>query len=222
MKLIQKSIVVGLLSGVCATAATAQSSLETYVRPNETAQRLDIGWRADNGGNLEMYSKTAAGREGQFKFIYGGGEDLGSVTFTHFNGSAPGSAGRFVDKVTIDVDGTISTLGDIYTRGTVNATSIVVADAATLFPDYVFEDDYALMPIEEMKAFIKSNGHLPGLPTAEQVAANGFDLGQTSLKTLEKVEELALYVIQLKEENDGLRAEIDQIKNASSINPTRQ
>ncbi len=67
------------------------------------------------------------------------------------------------------------------------------------FPDYVFEDDYALMPIDELKAYIEENGHLPGAPAAEEVIAENLKLKEMNLLLMEKVEELTLYMIQLNE-----------------------
>jgi hypothetical protein len=61
--------------------------------------------------------------------------------------------------------------------------------------DYVFEDDYELMPLDSLDAFVKKNKHLPGMPTETEVMENGIDLGEMNAKLLEKVEELSLYVI---------------------------
>ena len=80
-------------------------------------------------------------------------------------------------------------------------------------PDYVFRPDYELMPLQELKAFVSENRHLPNIPTAEEVKENGLDLTGLSIRLLEKVEELTLYTIsqqeqidQLIEENRALRS----------------
>jgi hypothetical protein len=74
--------------------------------------------------------------------------------------------------------------------------------------DYVFESDYELMPLSEVEAFIAQNGHLPGLPSAAQVAEQGVDVGETQAKLLEKIEELTLHLIRLEKENEVLKAEM--------------
>jgi len=56
--------------------------------------------------------------------------------------------------------------------------------------DYVFDEDYELMPIEELAAYIKEHKHLPGVPSAEEVVENGIDLGEMNKILLEKIEEL--------------------------------
>lgn len=74
------------------------------------------------------------------------------------------------------------------------------------FPDYVFEEDYELMSIDELDRYINENGHLPGIPSAEEIERDGIGVGALQTKLLEKVEELTLYVIELQKENRELRA----------------
>lgn len=83
------------------------------------------------------------------------------------------------------------------------------AKAAHVYPawaDYVFESDYKLMPLSEVAAFIAANGHLPGVPSAGEVAKEGIDLGEMQAKSLEKIEELTLYLLELKAENEKIIA----------------
>lgn len=64
--------------------------------------------------------------------------------------------------------------------------------------DHVFEEDYKLLSIEELEEYVKVNKHLPNVPSEKEVLENGIDLGQTDAILLEKIEELALYIIQLE------------------------
>ena len=66
------------------------------------------------------------------------------------------------------------------------------------WPDYVFAKDYNLLPLSEVEQFITENQHLPGVPSAAEVEANGVNLGKMNNILLEKVEELTLYIIQLE------------------------
>ena len=88
------------------------------------------------------------------------------------------------------------------------------------WPDYVFADDYNLKSIEEYEASIKANKHLPGIPAAKEVEADGIMVGDMQKRQMEKIEELALYVIQLNNrlkevelENQNLKSEIEDLKN---------
>ena len=72
--------------------------------------------------------------------------------------------------------------------------------------DYVFEERYNLMDIATLNKYIVKNKHLPGIQSANEIKENGgFELGQMTVKLLEKIEELTLYVIQLKKEIDEIK-----------------
>jgi hypothetical protein len=64
--------------------------------------------------------------------------------------------------------------------------------------DYVFDDDYPLMPLSQVEAFIMENRHLPGIPSEKEVMASGFNIAEMNAMLLQKIEELTLYVIELE------------------------
>lgn len=74
------------------------------------------------------------------------------------------------------------------------------------WPDYVFNKGYNLRSIYDLDHFIMTNKHLPGIPKAEEVA-KGLSIGEMQKLQMEKIEELTLYIIQLKKEIDQMRAE---------------
>jgi len=78
--------------------------------------------------------------------------------------------------------------------------------------DYVFEEDYDLNTVEEVKDFIEENGHLPNVPSAEEVVKNGVDMVEMDATLLRQIEELWLHVIELKKENEALKEEINELK----------
>jgi hypothetical protein len=79
-------------------------------------------------------------------------------------------------------------------KGGVLAEEVTVELAAN-WPDYVFADDYDLPTLADVRAHIEQHGHLPEVPSAETVAANGVQLGATQAVLLKKIEELTLYAI---------------------------
>jgi len=89
----------------------------------------------------------------------------------------------------------------LYVEGGIR-TERVKVDVANLngWADYVFEEDYVLMPIEELEAFIKEHKHLPGVPSAEEDVKNGIDLAEMNKILLEKIEELTLRVIEIEKQ----------------------
>jgi len=97
--------------------------------------------------------------------------------------------------------------------GKIHAEEIIV-DLNVLQPDFVFEKDYKLPPLEQVEQYIKAKKHLPGIPSAREVTANGVSLGDMQTRLLQKIEELTLYVIDMKKENDLLKQEVASIKAA--------
>lgn len=67
------------------------------------------------------------------------------------------------------------------------------------WPDYVFDKSYDLMPLDELANHIKTKNHLPGIPSAAEVAEEGVEIGEMQRKMMEKIEELTLYMLQQQE-----------------------
>lgn len=90
-------------------------------------------------------------------------------------------------------------------EGTIAARRVKVTQAAT-WPDYVFEEHYALPSLQKTEAFIRENKHLPEVPSAKEVAENGQDLGDMNAILLKKVEELTLHLISMQKEIAEVKA----------------
>ncbi len=67
---------------------------------------------------------------------------------------------------------------------------------ALAWADYVFHANYRLRPLSEVEEYIKAHGHLPEVPSGEEVSKNGIDLADNQATLLKKIEELTLYVIE--------------------------
>jgi hypothetical protein len=78
--------------------------------------------------------------------------------------------------------------------------SIYVSTSAAVWADYVFENDYKLMPLSELEAYYKTNKHLPEIPSASDVAKEQIDVAKMETLLLKKIEELTLYIVQLEKE----------------------
>jgi hypothetical protein len=95
--------------------------------------------------------------------------------------------GDAVSEMLLDVNGNLTIAGSLTTAG-------------DFYPDYVFGDDYPLMPLSELAAYIDRNGHLPRVPTSDEVSRRGgVNMSELQLLLLEKVEELTLYTLQQQE-----------------------
>ena len=78
--------------------------------------------------------------------------------------------------------------------------------------DYVFDENYNLRSLSDVESYVKENKHLPGVPSAAEMAEKGMSVSQMSNLLLEKVEELTLHMIELQKENKALKAEVESLK----------
>lgn len=79
--------------------------------------------------------------------------------------------------------------------------------------DKVFDKDYVLKPLNMVQEFVTKYHHLPDIPSAQELVDNkGYDIQQMDAKILQKVEELTLYLIELKKENEALKEKITKTK----------
>ena len=81
------------------------------------------------------------------------------------------------------------------------------------WPDYVFDDKYSLMSLDDLRAFVDANHHLPGVPSASDVSvAEGVEVGEMQRLLMEKVEELTLYILRQDEKIRQLESTVEQLK----------
>ncbi|WP_264535496.1 tail fiber protein [Flavobacterium sp. N1736] len=107
--------------------------------------------------------------------------------------------------------GTTNPTSKLTVAGNIHAQEVKVTINARLFPDYVFANDYKLKSLSEVEAYIKENSHLPEIPSASEIEKNGLMLAEMNLSLLKKMEEMTLYMIEMKKENENL------VKNQVSL-----
>ena len=131
--------------------------------------------------------------------------------------------------MTIDDSGGVG-IGNMFNQNDVPAGYALAVDGKVLceevevlissdWPDYVFDADYPLMPLEELERSIRENKHLPGMPSAADVQSDGLALGSAQAKLLEKIEELTLYVIDLNKDLETVKA--DNARFRQRLDPAR-
>lgn len=86
-------------------------------------------------------------------------------------------------------------LFQINNDGIVRAREIII-NLDNQWPDYVFSSSYSLQPLHAVEKYIKENGHLPNVPSAETVKEEGIAVGEMNKILLEKIEELTLHLIE--------------------------
>jgi len=96
-------------------------------------------------------------------------------------------------------------------NGTAIATAITVK-LNTNWPDYVFKKDYALPALSDVKTFVDQNQHLPEIPSEQDIAKDGQNVGEMNKLLLKKVEELTLYLIEKDRQDKELREQLGELK----------
>jgi hypothetical protein len=84
----------------------------------------------------------------------------------------------------------------------------VAIKSTSNWSDFVFDKDYELLSLGEVETYIQKHKHLPGIPSAEEVVQEGIDVATMDAKLLQKIEELTLYMIEMKKENAQMKKEI--------------
>lgn len=179
-----------------------------------TGDKVYMGLRKSSDSSHEMLQSVYDATSGTWK----------EFTFFHFNtskyemreGIADAefkNSGDFLINNSGSVGIGTSTIPSGY-KLAVNGSIIceeLMVELNTSWPDYVFKDNYNLKSLIEVEGFIKENGHLPGIPSAQEVEKNGISVGEMNQKLLEKIEELTLYMIDIKKENEELKSIVNQI-----------
>lgn len=78
--------------------------------------------------------------------------------------------------------------------------------------DCVFNPDYDLLPLEEVKSFIDQNKHLPHVPSEKSIKENGYTAHEMNMIFMQKIEELTLYTISLNETIKEMKKELVNYK----------
>ncbi len=159
----------------------------------------DVVFGPKGGGSHDLILSCQNNNSGSIRFK--SGPIGGDVEYMTIKGNGLVGIGTNAPQFKLDV------------AGTIRACEVRVnVDGG--WCDYVFEKSYKLMPLADVEKFITENHHLPKIPAAADVHKNGLDMGSMQISMMEKVEELTLYVIQLKKENDELAKRLAAVEQA--------
>jgi len=167
--------------------------------------QYDGTWRSGYAGSNAAIVKNA----GKLYFKYNSSVGL--------NSAITWNDGLIMDLTNGHVGIGTTTTGNckLAVEGMIGAREVQVV--ASGWPDFVFDESYKLAALDEVEHSIKTNKHLPGIPSKEEVVKDGLKLGDMQTKLLQKVEELTLYVIELKKENDSLKERVTEVEAKSNV-----
>ena len=135
--------------------------------------------------------------------------------FATFNSLAQTGPVGFPDGITVGTGVTIpagSTYKMAIGGGILTEKVRVATNGTTFWADFVFDKNYKLRPLSEVESYIKTNQHLPEIPSTAEVRKDGIDLAQTQALLLQKVEELTLYVIEQDKKIKKLESKVHSLR----------
>jgi hypothetical protein len=188
------------------TLRTTTIRLSAYEEAGYSTEIINE-WNTDNAFQIKQNGynilRSSGNGDALIELGHGGNKQLNLQT--HTTGKVTVPAARLI--VGAEPAAGSPLLADASNKMFVNGNIVSkkVRVTQTGWPDYVFEEKYPLLPIPELNNFIKSNKHLPEIPTEKEVSENGLDLGDMNALLLKKIEELTLYVIDLQKQVDELK-----------------
>ncbi len=112
------------------------------------------------------------------------------------------------ERITVTSEGKVG-IGTVPAAGPVQGYQLFVEDGIATrdvlvktgsWPDHVFAAEYELLPMTNLRAYLRIHQHLPGIPSAKEVdEKGGVEVGDLQRRMLETIEQQALYILQLEE-----------------------
>jgi len=160
---------------------------------------LDLNLNDNEDESFRIYGNSCNG--------YGCGTYSGNL---YHSFDASGNA-YHAGKLSIGTTAADPTGAKLTVNGTIHAKEVIVDN--NILPDYVFDNTYKLMPLNQVEQYVKTNKHLPEIQSATEVKDKGMSMGEMQNKMLQKIEELTLYAIELQKTVNAQSSQIS-VQNA--------
>lgn len=175
-----------------------------WMQGRTAASEAAIGYSAYGGG------ASAIG------FVRGGSYDTYIKFYTNNYGAA--TTHSMTERMRIGENGyvgigTTTPQSLLAVAGTITAQKVKIT--LTGWADFVFEPGYKLPSLQELELHIKQHKHLPGIPSATEVVANGIELGEMNKLLLQKIEEQALYIIEMNKMMKQLNERLGKLEKVN-------
>jgi hypothetical protein len=185
-----------------------------------TNNKFSVGGNAKIEGNLTVTNNTHFQKKFRINTaLTFSAQDWNNTNFP-YTFSVDNGSSRFLGKVQISAPITTTNLSAkkpitaAFNNYMLAVEGNIVCQKAIVqtidWADYVFAPSYQLMPLQDVEKYIKANNHLPAMPNTATVVAEGQDVGQIQKMQQAKIEELTLYLIQLKKELDEVKGKISK------------
>jgi len=204
-----------ITGAITAQSATVNGNLTVKEGSNYSvslgnAGGQNLGW----GTSYIGFNATRNNSAGNWTVEGDGAHNGSSVIWSNVQGdicfaSIPSTSGNNKTLSDLNIKNNIKL--QLLSNGILRAKEVQVS--LSNWPDYVFSKDYNLLPLSEVEQFITENHHLPDVPSAAEVEANGVNVGEMNAILLKKVEELTLYIIEQEKQMKELGKRLNEIEN---------
>ena len=163
-------------------------------------------FRLSADGSNVLYLESSGVNSARSPVAYGGGPNS-YFSRLHVDGSL-----TMTGNVGIGINNPAERLA---VNGIIRSKEVKVE--ASGWPDYVFAKSYSLPSLQEVKAYIDQNHHLPEIPSEKEITEKGLSLGEMNMLLMKKVEELTLYLIEKDKREHQQQQEINQLKGQVGV-----
>jgi len=129
-----------------------------------------------------------------FAALSGGTTNNDHIVIRHSSGNV--GIGTTNPRYRLDVIGDIRATGSVYYGGTAGSNN----GTAYNKPDYVFEEGYDIMSVDEVEKYLKKENHLPWMTSAKQEKQendSAINITRMAFETVETAENLQMQMIEL-------------------------
>lgn len=196
------------VNGTDKQAVTLNSQGNLGINTDNPAAKLEITGSSQIGYEIGTFKLKSAAEN---QFMYLGYDDQYSAGYIQSVKPGTDQQNLLLAPVGGNVGiGTKSPDAKLAVNGTVHSKEVKVD--MTGWSDFVFKEEYILPTLEQVEKHIIEKGHLENIPSEKEVLEKGINLGEMNAKLLQKIEELTLYVIEIKKENMKQSEEIKKLK----------
>ncbi|UTN03047.1 tail fiber protein [Flavobacterium bizetiae] len=169
--------------------------------PENANSARDISWDFAAAGSASIRSYRGNNYDTYLQFLTNPNSASGNVPQTRLHINDDGNIGI----------GTTNPQNKLDVKGTIHSQEVKVDMEG--WSDFVFKKEYNLPTLEDVEKHINEKGHLENIPNEEEVLKNGINLGEINAKLLQKIEEMTLYMIDMKKENIEMKTKQIQLEN---------
>ncbi len=173
-------------------------------------ERIQVGQLGNGNSALELVNHNSGESSYGVRLMANIDNGGPGLQFQYATGKTSYEALEYQTAMFLDLNGqigigTLSPKEKLSVNGNIRAREIKVE--ANNWPDYVFEEGYNVGKLKELESYIKANKHLPGMPAAKEIEANGLSVSEMFKLQQQKIEELTLHLIekdkQINNQNDN-------------------